>query len=526
MVIANRQPLTSSLASRVASAAFWMQISRVLQMIMSFGFSVLVARGLKVTDFSAYATLQGVIGITLLVSTLGTGKALSRVVPELALAKSGAALIRQVGGLYTAMLLLRTSLGLFQGIAALIISHYLPAGNPLRVFAQFGGIVLLIILLQSAAETTNDLAIAQLRMRPVFVWGLLSQLGGLVTSAALFRLAGPALIYVVDALLVSALIFAAGQVAAFRAYVVTCRFRSAVVSRSFVSFSATAWTIDLITYGLNNQIDVIILSVLLTGSPEVGYYAIGSTLASRLHSLIFGPFFSTALPVFSEARAAGGWLSVRRAWHSYYRITSLVAIPLFVLLIVQAPAVLTLLYSTRYAGAVPALRGYAAFSLVLVLLGQGLGTQALYAMDRVRQSLAIRIFFGPANVALDWLLIGHLGALGAVMATGICQGLTSLAELVVCYRSLPGLVPLSFAARVLTGSLLAVLAASTVTGRLGGGALMAAMLVVPMYLGACWLLKPLDAEDLQILVRARSPLVHRLARALGRLSRSPGTRLP
>ena len=126
----------------------------------------------------------------------------------------------------------------------------------------------------------------------------------------------------------------------------------------------------------------------------------------------------------------------------------------------------------------------------------------LYAMNDPRLPLVIYGACGALNLAGDLLLIPPLGARGALVATGTAMLAAGLASGLVIRRRTGAFFPLVFALKVLAAAALGTLVAGLIPRPAGlAGLLVAAAVVGVVTLVGLRLLRPLDPEDRQLLVR-------------------------
>jgi O-antigen/teichoic acid export membrane protein len=182
-------------------------------------------------------------------------------------------------------------------------------------------------------------------------------------------------------------------------------------------------------------------------------------------------------------------------------------------LILLSGVVTRVLFGPAYVSAAGLMAVYGLFWLGSSFLAAGIPFSSMLALGSQRQALAIRATTGVLNVVLDVLLIPPLGALGAIIATGIANVVAHISDFVVAARRVKANYPWRFATRIGFGAAVASVPAVV----LRPDHLLGAVLVGALYLGlfgaALYVLRPLSLADATLAGR----LNPRLAAVVGRM---------
>jgi len=466
----------------------WNSIAKLGDFGFAYVFSVLLARMLAPEGYGTFASIMSVCTFVIVLASTGIDNTLHRFLGEAsAHPDTGprvSLLLRALGRArlaLTACLVLAVFLGRgwiaarFQNpaMAGLVTSSlvYLAAQS----LALFGANALVGLLrTRAVAAFTTCFRLANIGLAVVMVRGgagvpeIMLMLGG--TSVAL------------------AVAYAVVVVPLARGGLST-----ADLSPAF-SFARTSWVLAVVSFGLGRQTDVILLNVLRHSQTEVALYDIAYSLAQTVPMVLTIGLTGIALTLFSKRYASrpDGLASI---WRSFIVIVGGVTVPLFVFMIVNADACVSIMYGTQYSGGGRLLVAYALPTVIYWALGGGASSTALHASNRVKTVLAIRTVVGVLNVVVNVFLIRAWGAWGALVGTGVCGAAAGLAELVAvattaraapAVRHVPGLLAAT-----------AVGLAPSVLARPEGLAALAAhgALFVVLFLATLRILRPLPELD-------------------------------
>jgi O-antigen/teichoic acid export membrane protein len=188
------------------------------------------------------------------------------------------------------------------------------------------------------------------------------------------------------------------------------------------------------------------------------YYNLAYQLANILGVLLISGLGNVGPAAMSAAFGAGGRERLAAVWRAVVMLQLFLTVPLLIFGIVRADTIIAVLYSNRYAGAVPLLQLFLVATLLGRLVGGGVHQSALYVVGRQRLVLINRWVGLVVNIGLDLALIPFFGPYGALVATGTTQVMVGLVEQLLVRRYLPIHYPMAFAGRVLGAAVLAAVA--------------------------------------------------------------------
>jgi O-antigen/teichoic acid export membrane protein len=261
--------------------------------------------------------------------------------------------------------------------------------------------------------------------------------------------------------------------------------------RRFLSFAGSTSIIVIIQFVVWRRSELFVLQHYSTDS-QIAFYSIAFAAISGLSKLP-ETIEAVSIPAVANLVGTGEDERIRRGFWRAMRLLVPATLPLVAGVAVTGPALLTLAYGEEYAGARSVLLVMLAPLVLQPMLRVSEGI--LYALGRVRFIVVTGLFATVADLALAFLLIPSLDAVGAAIANGVAilvAGVPALALAVRLHR--PAALPVGPLLRSIVVSL-AVAGASWAA--LSVGTLVAVAAGVLAFFVAAFLVRPLSAEDAQ-----------------------------
>ena len=502
------EPALDSLSRQVALAAGWAQVSRLAEVFSSLALSLLLVRALGPANYGQYSFLVNVATFAAIALSLGFPDTVMRFVS--AFLARGAD--RQARYLVRRLALLR--LLVYAVGVLLLFALHAPAARALHLplIDHYWPALAALLVSQGAIEFATSYAYARLDSRDVALARTVGQIVALAVFAVAVLLAKPTLAIAVVTVVISFLVATLILLALGLGQTLFSGHASKTPLAPVARFAGAAWGASLFTLGLAGQIDVILLGALRSDAVQIAYYSVATLIYVKLGVLLSG-WAGTAVASFAEVQSRRGLDAVRLYFGAYVRLHILLSLVAYPPLIVFSGAITRGVFGSAYASAAGLMAVYGVFWLASSLLAAGIAFSSMLALGSQRQAVAIRAATGILNLVLDVALIPSLGALGAVIATGIANFAAHLGDFVVAARRIKASYPWGFAAR--TG--LAAAIASTPALLFRPDHLLGAVLVGALYLGlfgaALSVLRPLSPAD----ASAAGRLNGRLGSLVGRM---------
>lgn len=478
------------LTRRVAVAAGWAQVSRIAEVLSSLALSLLLVRALGPTDYGRYSFLVNAATFGAIALSLGFPDTLMRFVSALmARGADGEAryLVRRLA-------LVRL---VVYGVGVLLLFGFhgpLARALHLPLVEQYWVALAALLVSQGAIEFSTSHAYARLDPRDVAVARTAGQILALGFFAVVVLLGKPdpataVLTVVISYMLATLILLSRGLGRTLFAGRI-----SKTPLTPVARFAGAAWGASLFSLGLTGQIDVILLGALRHDAVQIAYYSVATLIYVKLGTLLSG-WAGTAISSFAEVQTRRGLEGVKRYFVAYMRLHLLLSLVVYPPLILLSVAITRGVFGAAYAPAAGLMAVYGAFWLGSSFLAAGIPFSTMLALGASRRAVAIRAITGVLNVVLDVGLIPPLGALGAIIATGIANLVSHIGEFVFAAHRVKANYPWRFAAR----SGVAAVVASLPALLLRPDHLLGAVLVVALYLGlfgaALAVLRPLRPED-------------------------------
>jgi len=503
-----------SLVKEASRGYLWSQFIRFSEVFLLFLVSLVLARKLGPGSYGVFALGLSFIAFCDFLSATGFGpEAVGKFVAEAAAGRYRGGVVRLVRDL--AVLRLSTILL----IAGFILTFRGWVGSHFRTMQIDEYIVLILAVF--ALRTLCDLS--GYVFSGLLDWSVVAVARSSVPSVTLLLIGIPILFGRAISLRLAFTALLIGQGAALAIYLAaankriprSCGEPQGPIStlRRVLVFGLFVWLSSLFIFVLNDGSDVILLGWLLRDSRQIGWYAVGASLAFRPCSLVLAWTALMGTPVAAKALLTKGLEGLGRMIEATLKLTSLSLIPIMLLVARFAPQLVTLLYSARYEASVPVARLLCCLLATSGFLGFGLHGGVLYLLNREKTACAI--FGGSAlfNLLIAIPMIKSFGPVGAALATGLSSVVFASAAAIIGKSACPIRWPWRFSSQVAFASLVATVSSLWITPRTGLELLLASLLWGIVFAVSLLLMKPLEARD----VEPFEQINPRLAHVLGRL---------
>jgi O-antigen/teichoic acid export membrane protein len=443
-----------SLAARAGRGYIWSQAGRLLEVLLLFLVSLVLARMLGPNQYGTFALSVSFIAFCSFLASVGIeGNALGKFVPEAAAGRYKGGVARLVYDLIgVRVITVFVFTGILLALRPQIDLHFGGTG-----FGRYFAIVLIIFGLRSVCDLLGNAFSGMLDLGVVVAGrSAVPFVTLLVVGSTILWGRGINLNFAFVALLL-------GQLAALMIFLLATKKRiyaptpcggDTFTLRRVMIFGLFAWLSGLFVFVLNDGSDAILLGWLLKDAREIGLYAIGASLAFRPASLVLAWMPLMGMAVSTTLLLSKGHEGLVRGTELALRVTSLSLIPTMVLVTRFAPQIVGLLYSHRYDASVPITRTLCVLLATSGFLGFGAHAGILFLLNREKTTCAI---FGSSalfNMVLAVPMIKAFGIEGAALATGFSSILFASACAVIGTPACAVRWPWKFNIKVVVASLL------------------------------------------------------------------------
>jgi O-antigen/teichoic acid export membrane protein len=280
--------------------------------------------------------------------------------------------------------------------------------------------------------------------------------------------------------------------------------RQALSLRPALRLGVAAWLTNLATGALLKQTAIWLLVLYGFSDTQKGFFNLAFQLGHSAGLLLVAGLGFVGMATMAAAYTGENHSWLATSWRAVLKVQMLLGLPLLVFSLLNAGAIVTLLYGNNYAAVGLLLQLFLAFNIATRLAGGGFHQAALYVLGKQRVVVVIQWLSLALTVLLGFLFIPQLGPLGALIATGLPPVLVELAQLAVLWLALRRPYPLRFMVRYVLALLPPVIAGllwqpQDWLGLAGAGGLFTLLLI-----GALLLVKPLEGEDAALLGKMNS----------------------
>lgn len=472
-----------------------------------FILSLIMTRKVSVSQYGVYAIAATVFNTIAYIVAFGLEDATNTYLPRV-LAEHGQAsaahLIRRIFALRIAILALALGILLFalpliatifaiiplptfQGIAQQLRSPaLLDHTAPIAFWVLGNGITSLLIAVFASI----------MRMRIVFIVGSLAQLFLLVLSFITLRLG-----WGIDSVLWLQAIAALLSAAAFALWQWPLIFtRGATYKqplRPVLRLGISAWVPNLVMGALVKQVSINLLIFFSVSVAQIAFFSLSFQLADAANQLMVSGFGGVGIAALAAAYVGKNSLRLARSWQTLIKFETLLAAPVLIFSLFNAPAIALALYPSEYSVVGQLLGIFLFFNIIVRVLGTTIHQGTLYVLQKPRLVVLAWLAGLGFLIVFGILLIPHYGPAGALIADGLSKIITGGLMLLFIWRDLPEKYPLGFTLRMLLGLTIAALPA-LVWHPVGRTMLVASGIVfLALSIAMLALIKPLNAGDMQ-----------------------------
>lgn len=410
------EPVNDDLARRHLRGSVLLLVGRVGSMAFTISAQVILVRALSKSEFGAFAFALAITSACRILLSLGQGRTLSRF---LAIYEERGQRERLFGALaLVALTVVATSLVLF--LAFLLWGEALAAsvGGAPRAYEVLA-ILLLLAPLEALDEAFSALFAVFARPTSIFVRKYLLTPG--------LRLLVVVALYLADA---SAVFLAVGYVGtSFTGLVVYAALAVRLLKergllerhrdgptvvlpfRDVFSFSLPSLSSDFLYLSMQTG-SVVLLAHFWTAEHVAEYRAVFP--AARLNQFVYMSFTLMFLPMASRLFARNAIHDLRHAYWNAGLLLAVLSFPVFVMTVAFPEQTTVLLFGERYSDA--------ALLMAVLSIGYycnaclGFNAHTLQVVGRVRYMLTVNVVSAVLNIALAFVLVPRLAAVGVVVA--------------------------------------------------------------------------------------------------------------
>ncbi len=490
-----------SFLKRFSRAFLWNHLNKIVGYLLDFILSIVLARGLGDYNYGVYSELFNFVFLFSLICSLGLDTALNVYLPKIA---DQPARISH---------LLRKTFQIL-AVESILVGMFLYFGAaPLSQLIHSPHLNQLLKIVACYIFCHNFLIIAEVILICFYATQLLFLVNvglkiGFICSAYFILTQGGTLQQILIAFVILSSI--ASSLYLIRFSKVLRPKPISVNLKEYFKFGLIAWITKFVNYILGRYFDIFLLGYFMVSKPEIGYYNIAFSITLAMFYLFTAGFGGVTTAAFAGYEQQGNRQAIARGWLQVTKICIFFGVPVFLYVIVNAHAIIPVVYSDAYRGSIPLLQVFAGFFLLTIVIGSGVNPAILYVIRQEKTELYLRLALGLVNVVLDLLLIPRFRALGAIVATGIATLTIIGLEYRFVRKFIQPAYPYQFLFKILFAAFVTV-GISLVLMKSNLVELILNSIVSGFgFLGTLYLLKPLSTEDKQYFLQI-NPWLGKLA---------------
>ncbi|MGQ9706349.1 MAG: oligosaccharide flippase family protein [bacterium] len=227
--------------------------------------------------------------------------------------------------------------------------------------------------------------------------------------------------------------------------------------RPMFMFGIFIWLNNVVGFLLGKQIDVVFLSIFKLSGEQIGYYHIGVSSADRISIFLVAGLLSLNLSALSIAFNRGSFEKLKVAWWILLKMSIGISLPALTFVFLIGSDIITFFFGKEYIPAIVLFKAFIIVHIILRTFGFDQHITALYAMGREKLVFLIRAIWGVICIITEVTLIPILGVWGAFIATGSSLVGVTITEMIVTGRILGGYFPLGFFLKIALSTIVSIL---------------------------------------------------------------------
>lgn len=477
-----------SLAQRFASGVAWNIVGKILLGVMGFLISILIARSLGKENLGIYATILTIPAILRLFSTFGFETSLNIKLPMLMAKKQEEQCVFLIKRLLVERLFIAVlfCLGLYFSLP--ILEKWLHLNEMGNYFPYIALYFLCVVLLSFVSMIPRAL----LKIREVSLLESLNQFGNMLLLCVFVLIFGLTIKGVFAAYIISTGIIILIFIFLFRSFYFGSSYP--IEMKEVYEIGAAAAISSLLTFGLGQQIDILLMNYFDIEKEAIGFYYLAVSIVAMLSFLSTG-IGALSQSSFSEQYAKKGDDGLIATFPLIVKVCVLLTLPFGFFALFFAQELIYSFYGMEYAGATVLFHFYAICWCIQIIIGSSFCDPLFYILRHKRSLLAFQVSVGVLNIILDIILISLYGALGAIIATGFSGVLIGIMKVFYLWRKMKVQIPWKFEMKIIVMCASGIFCASWINGVGYHYLLFKGMVYLMVFILIAKWLKPLEKED-------------------------------
>lgn len=483
--------MKNTFINKIVNGLLWNQMRHYTIFILSFLLSIVLARGLGPSDYGTYAGILALIGVFVLISSLGLEAVSLIYLPRISHEEKP----QKTSYFIKRLLITRIVISFLISIVIILLPQKL--FNLIGItdinFTNISFMLFAYFILSNANLLMGAFYKGLMRFKPLYIIDT-------ITYSINLALCFLILLFTKNLTIIFAVLILS-QIVAIFIYAFGMKSILSRKSEKFefdkvASLSANLYGTRFIQFTLGRQKDILLIGYFLQNPMLLGFYNLGARLSDVVDGLFTKGFGEVTQPSFSEKFTKHGIDGLKSIWQDFMRLEILLTIPFLVFAIFYAKTIIIFFYSDNF---IPVTPVFQLFCIMLLIsggiLGGGTSQKIFYAIKKERLAFKIILSAGILNITLGLIFIPIYGILGAVFASGMSVVYWRLIELLFVIRLINTRFPFQFLFKIASAVVVSFIISSTLKVHSMPTLLFSGILYFLLFVLMIYLLKPFNHKD-------------------------------
>jgi len=444
--------MNNSLGYRTLKSMIWGYIGKFLEFSLAGIFSIIVGRKLGPAIYGHYNLFISIISTFILFSSFGLDAILNKFIPQLAVRQESP----RAYALFLRMFYLRLLVTLFFCIILFFSRAFLASFFLEDTISQYFFFFVAIFILIAVQNIPISVFNSLLKLKEIAIVRAVSQSVGLITVVFLFYFFEPSIKSVFQSVVFYNLIFTVIIFVFSLNLFNKLNKVSKLEVKNYLSFGLSVWEISLLTYAISTTLNILLMSKVTKDPFQIGLYST-AILFTYLPGNLISSWAGIMLPSLSEVKAKYGVSGISQAFISFSKVIFFMLIPMLFFLMRYADVLVHSLFGEDFIQSVLLIQIFAFFNIFSTFFAPNLGLNTLYAIDKEKIVVQIRLLAGLLNIVLVLLFAIFYKALGVMIASCIVIVFINVAEFIVVKKSVHSRYPFMYLFKILMSSTVGLL---------------------------------------------------------------------
>lgn len=485
---------------RIAEGFFWNHLGRSFEYLLSFLFSVLIAKFLGSELNGIYASILSLVFLSSAISSFGLETSINSLFP-----KYFASDISKAASTIRKLIIFRFVVSTILAYLIFQFKEYISGIlNISHIVLEFFIFILIFFTLKSIISIINSFFITFFKTKVCYSFAVSIRLLELIFLYFLlvmdYGLREIFILLTVTNLLHIVLILIYLRKIIFKSDV------EIVKLKEIINLGSKFWLNSLLEFLFGKQVVILILGIFAINFYDIGNFDVSFSFAQALNLGLTIGLYGVSVSAFSTIEGKGR-KSLEDYWITINRFVLIVLIPAFIFVIIFAKDLILNVYSDQYIRSILWFQIFSAIFLITRIIGGGLTSDYLQSKGKVKELLLSSLICGLLNISLTILLVKFFSIKGAVISLAVSSLLIAVLHYYFVKQTFDAKLNIVFSIKILIASILCGLSVIQLNNIIDLHNLVASIAIyIVLIILAFRLIKPLNLNDVEMLEKVNSKL--------------------